>query len=99
MAAGRLAASLAAAAAAVAASGAGARSAQLHLVPVLRGLDSPVHVTAPRSEPNRLYVVEQDGRILVATRGKLAATPFLDIRRLVASGGERGLLSVAFHPR
>jgi glucose/arabinose dehydrogenase len=95
-------ASLAAAVAAVAvlaAHGAGAQPTQLRLVPVLTGLDSPLHVTAPRSEPNRLYVVEQDGRILVAVRGKLRERPFLDIRRLVSSGGERGLLSVAFHPR
>ena len=31
--------------------------------------------------------------------GALLAAPFLDIRSLVASGGERGLLSVAFHPQ
>jgi glucose/arabinose dehydrogenase len=59
---------------------------------------APVHVAAPRSEPGRLYVVEQDGRIRVLVNGRLRATPFLDIRNLVASGGERGLLSVAFHP-
>jgi glucose/arabinose dehydrogenase len=59
---------------------------------------SAVHLTAPRSEPNRLYVVEQEGRIRVAVRGRLRAAPFLDISRLVLSGGEQGLLSVAFHP-
>jgi glucose/arabinose dehydrogenase len=59
---------------------------------------APVHATAPRSEPGRLYVVEQDGRIRVLVNGRLRAAPFLDIRGLVASGGERGLLSVAFHP-
>ena len=59
---------------------------------------SAVHVTAPRSEPNRLYVVEQEGRIRVAVRGRLRAAPFLEISRLVLSGGEQGLLSIAFHP-
>ena len=44
-------------------------------------LDSPVHVTAPRSEKSRLYVVEQPGRIRVLVNGKLRAAPFLDIRR------------------
>ena len=39
------------------------------------------------------------GRIRVASRGRLRARPFLDIRRLVLAGGEQGLLSVAFHPR
>jgi glucose/arabinose dehydrogenase len=59
---------------------------------------SPVHAAAPRSETGRLYVVEQEGRIVVLVNGRMRATPFLDIRNLVASGGERGLLSVAFHP-
>jgi glucose/arabinose dehydrogenase len=66
--------------------------------PVIRGLDSPVHVTAPRSEPNNLYIVEQGGRIKVRVGGRLRARPFLDIRSLVQSGGEQGLFSVAFHP-
>jgi glucose/arabinose dehydrogenase len=63
------------------------------------GATAPVHATAPRSEPGRLYVVEQDGVIRVLQNGRLRATPFLNIRRLVLSGGEQGLLSVAFHPR
>jgi glucose/arabinose dehydrogenase len=66
--------------------------------PVIRGLDSPVHVAAPRSEPNNLYIVEQRGRIRVRVGGTLRARPFLDIRRLVQCCGEQGLLSVAFHP-
>jgi glucose/arabinose dehydrogenase len=57
-----------------------------------------VHVAAPRSEPAKLYVVEQDGRVRVAVAGRLRRTPFLDIRDLVVSGGEMGLLSIAFHP-
>jgi glucose/arabinose dehydrogenase len=63
------------------------------------GLVQPTHVAAPRSEPTRLYVVELAGRIRVLVRGRLRAEPFLDIRNLVTSGGEQGLLSVAFHPR
>src|SRR4029453_8907296 len=50
------------------------------------------------SEPDRLYVVEQAGRILAIDDGTLSAQAFLDIRSDVASGGEQGLLSVAFHP-
>ncbi|MGH7754149.1 MAG: PQQ-dependent sugar dehydrogenase, partial [Gemmatimonadales bacterium] len=45
------------------------------------------------------FIVEQPGRIRIAQGGQVAATPFLDIADSVASGGERGLLSVAFHPR
>ena len=66
---------------------------------VARGLDSPTHVTAPSSEPGRLYVVEQAGVVKVVDRGQVQLEPFLDIRDLVSSGGERGLLSIAFHPR
>ena len=75
-----------------------AASAKLSLRPFATGFDSPVYVTAPRSEPGKLYVVEQPGVIRVLVNGKLRAKPFLDIRSLVRSGGEQGLLSVAFHP-
>jgi glucose/arabinose dehydrogenase len=66
---------------------------------VVRGLPPLTHVAAPASEPGRLYVVEQDGEIVVVDKGRVRPQPFLDIRNLVSSGGERGLLSVAFHPR
>jgi glucose/arabinose dehydrogenase len=71
----------------------------LRLVPVVTsGLESPLHLTAAPGEPGRLYVVEQGGRIRVIEDGRLLEEPFLDIGRLVQSGGEQGLLSVAFHP-
>jgi glucose/arabinose dehydrogenase len=75
------------------------RSAALSMPPFARGFDSPLYVTAPRSEPGKLYVVEQAGVIRVLVNGRRQAKPFLDIRSLVKSGGEQGLLSVAFHPR
>jgi len=78
----------------------GEGSAALRLVPVVRsGLEAPLHLTFAPGEPNRLYVVEQAGRIRVVEGGRLLDEPFLDIRPLVQSGGEQGLLSVAFHPR
>lgn len=75
-----------------------AGGAQARIQTFLRGLAAPVHATAPANEPGRLYVVEQAGRIRVALNGRLRAAPFLDIRNRVRSGGEQGLLSVAFHP-
>jgi glucose/arabinose dehydrogenase len=66
--------------------------------PLASGFSQPVFVTGAKGEPGRLYVVEQDGRILVLQNGKRRATPLLDIRRLVTSGGEQGLLGLAFHP-
>jgi glucose/arabinose dehydrogenase len=72
---------------------------QLRFRPFASGLDSPVFVGSTPSEPGKLYVVEQPGLILVLVNGKLRTQPFLDIRRLVRSGGEQGLLSIAFHPK
>src|SRR2546425_577203 len=70
----------------------------LRLVPgVTSGLSSPVYLTAPTGDTARLFVVEQPGRIRVVQHGQLLATSFLDITDRVASGGEEGLLSVAFH--
>jgi glucose/arabinose dehydrogenase len=76
---------------------ASARSNAMHLVPVAQ-FTAPVYATSAPGEPDNLYVVEQAGRILVMENGKTRATPFLDIRPLVVSGGEQGLLSVAFDP-
>ena len=87
-----------AAGAALVAPASSARSAALRLVRVASGLHSPLYVTGLRSEPGRLYVVEQAGRIVVLDHGRVRAQPFLDIRSLVRSGGEQGLLSVAFDP-
>ena len=47
----------------------------------------------------RLFVVEQPGRIRIVKNGVLLGTPFLNILTAdVRTGGERGLLSLAFHP-
>ena len=64
---------------------------------VARGFDNPVYLTAPPGDA-RLFVVEQPGRIRIIDNGRLVARPFLDVTGKVGYGGERGLLSVAFHP-
>lgn len=56
----------------------------------------PVQVDAPRGTRG-IFVVEQGGRVIRLRGGSRSV--FLDIRDLVGSGGERGLLSIAFHPR
>jgi len=66
---------------------------------VAGGLDSPVHLTHAGERSGRLFVVEQAGRIRILRDGRLLPRPFLDLRSKVTSGGEMGLLSVAFHPR
>jgi len=70
----------------------------LRLERIANGLESPVHVTSAPGEPGRIYVVEQAGLIRVIENGTVRPDPFLDLRSEVSSGGERGLLSVAFHP-
>jgi len=59
---------------------------------------NPVFLTAPRGDRSRLFVVERDGRVLIVQNGKRLARPFLDVSRVISSGGERGLLSLAFAP-
>ena len=85
------------AAAGLIATSASARPQALHLVPVAQ-FSAPVYATSAPGEPGNLYVVEQAGRIMVLQNGTTRSTPFLDIRPLVLSGGEQGLLSVAFDP-
>lgn len=75
----------------------GSGAVALHAEIVVGGLSAPVYLTAPTGD-SRLFVVEQAGRIRVVEAGQLLATPFLDITDRVVSGGERGLLSIAFHP-
>ncbi|TLY39014.1 MAG: PQQ-dependent sugar dehydrogenase, partial [Nitrospirae bacterium] len=65
---------------------------------VADGFKRPVHLAAPPDDVGRLFVVEQDGTIKLIKSGKTLTRPFLDIRDRVRSGGERGLLSIAFHP-
>ena len=75
-----------------------------HVEPVLTGYARPLFVTAG-SHRDRLFVVEQGGRIRVATRSSPAtrwhkAGTFLDLRSRVAGPlVGRGLLGLAFHPR
>jgi hypothetical protein len=64
---------------------------------VTSALSSPVFVTAPPGDMLRLFVVEQGGRVRVL-RDTLLTTPFLDLRGKINTGGEEGLLSLAFHP-
>jgi glucose/arabinose dehydrogenase len=73
--------------------------AAIQLQPVLSNLTNPIFVTNARDGSNRLFVVEQAGVIKVLQAGGTVPTVFLDIRSQVLSGGERGLLGLAFHPQ
>jgi len=74
----------------------GAGSLRLELVQ--SGFSSPVYLASPPGDTARLFVVEQTGRIQIVQHGQFLPTAFLDIHSRLVSGGEQGLLSVAFHP-
>ena len=57
---------------------------------------SPVYVTSDPNDAARLFVVERGGAIRLIANG--TTTTFMDATTLVLSGGEQGLLSMAFAP-
>ena len=79
---------------------AGVASAQpaIALQTVATGLSNVTAITNAHDGSGRLFITLQDGRVMIHDGCQLLATPFLDIRPLVLSGGEQGLLSIAFHP-
>ncbi len=77
--------------------------AQYRLEEFLSGLSRPIYMTSARDGSNRLFVLEQAGRIQLVVDGVLQDTPFLDISGLssqdiLTSYSERGLLGLTFHP-
>lgn len=73
--------------------------ATIQLQLVLAGLSSPVLVTNAGDGSNRLFIVEQTGRIQVLAPDTTAPTVFLNIATKLIASGERGLLGLAFHPQ
>jgi glucose/arabinose dehydrogenase len=76
-----------------------------HLIDVVRvasGLSASLFAASPPGDPDRLFIVEQHTgriRILDLNTGALNADHFLDLPdSSLASGGEQGLLGLAFHP-
>jgi len=76
-----------------------ATSPHTGIVPFVSGLSSPVDIVAPPDGSGRLFVVQQDGAIRIIESGQVVGTPFLTLTgSTILGGGERGLLSMAFHP-
>ncbi len=72
---------------------------KIRLEPYLSGLSQPLLATNAKDGTKRLFVVQQGGIIKVAQPGSTTATDFMNITPRVLSGGERGLLGLAFHPQ
>lgn len=71
---------------------------RVRLASVASGLDQPVYVTHAGDGSGRLFVLEQAGVIQTLVEGVVLAQPFVDLTDRVGSGGERGLLGMAFPP-
>jgi len=78
--------------------GALANNGTITLVPFVSGFSSPVDVVNAGDDSGRLYVVQQGGMIRIIRNGAMLPTPFLDLTAKIVSGGEQGLLGLAFHP-
>ncbi|HZP03226.1 MAG TPA: PQQ-dependent sugar dehydrogenase [Terriglobia bacterium] len=70
----------------------------LGLADFVSGLNAPVGFEVPDDGSDRIFIVEQGGRIRIIQGGMLLPAPFLDLTSKVESGGEKGLLGLAFHP-
>jgi glucose/arabinose dehydrogenase len=72
--------------------------AQLRLRLQVSGFTRPLAFVPDPADGNVQFVVQQDGRIRVVRAGAILATDLLDLRADVVSGGEQGLLGLAFPP-
>ena len=77
----------------------------IHLNPVATGMAAPAYGISAPGDPNRLFVVEQNGLLRVLQNGVLQPGAALDIQARVQpplnagnANDERGFLGLAFHP-
>ena len=77
---------------------------QIRLTEIASGLTRPLYLTHAGDGSNRLFVVEQVGKIWIIENGVQQAQPFLDVSSLITPAAltwqysEQGLLGLAFHP-
>ena len=78
--------------------------AAFKLTEVAAGFTRPLYVTQARDDSNRIFLVEQVGKIWILKDGLIQSPPYLDIEDLISPGAltqpfsEQGLLGLAFHP-
>ncbi len=79
-----------------------AQSTKIKLEPLVAGINTPLAMVQPPGD-NRMFIIEQFGRVRILENGKLLPTPFLDVRSKIPNlhhdFDERGLLGIAFHPK
>src|SRR3954452_7330492 len=72
--------------------------AQLRLRQHASGFTNPLAFVQDPSDRAVQFVVQQDGHIRVVRDGTVLAADFLDVSAAIVSGGEQGLLGLAFPP-
>ena len=73
-------------------------AAQMRARVYASGFALPLDFVQDPTDATVQFVVEQGGRIRVVRNGAVLGTDFLDLRAVVRSGGEQGLLGLAFPP-
>lgn len=73
---------------------------QVDIQLIVSGLIQPIGVVNAGDGSHRLFVVQQGGTVRVVANNRLLSGNFLDVRSFssLSTGGERGLLGLAFHP-
>jgi glucose/arabinose dehydrogenase len=73
-------------------------AAQLRSSVYVSGLSSPVAFVQDPSNPAVQYIAELGGLIRVVQNGSILPTPLVNLSTQISTGGERGLLGLAFPP-
>ncbi len=66
--------------------------------PIVTNLANPVAITHAGDGSGRLFITLKGGKTIIYDGSQVLPEPFIDLSSLVSTGGERGLLSTAFHP-
>lgn len=78
-------------------------AADVQLTTIASGLDRPLYLTNAGDGTDRLFVLEQTGKVWIFDEGEPLADPFLDVSEFISPSADRpyseqGLLGLAFHP-
>jgi len=63
---------------------------------VITGLTAPIDIVNAGDGSNRLFIVQQGG--IIKVWNGTSVSDFMNVSSIISVGGERGLLSMAFHP-
>ena len=75
-----------------------AQTPTLSLTPVIQNLNQPMQLVNAGDGTGRIFIIEKNGVIKVYSKSFAFLDTFLTVRNITTSG-ERGLLSLAFHPQ